>query len=130
MYGFTGKDSVPSRTANGYNVGNKIGETLSVGIGLTTYATTVYMPGNDSKIANWSVGKKEYIVGSNSGINSVRLSFALTLGLTAQSLTVTGLGPPSTDLTIKQRPSLWDSMHAMTDALSNTLPAKLPHSTV
>ena len=71
LYGFTGKDSVPSRTANGYNVGNKIGETLSVGIGLTTYATTVYMPGNDSKIANWSVGKKEYIVGSNSGINSI-----------------------------------------------------------
>ena len=71
LYGFTGKDTVPSKTANGYNVGNKIGETLSVGIGLTTYSTSVYMPGNNTTIANWSIGKKEYTVGTNSGINSI-----------------------------------------------------------
>ena len=78
LYGFTGKDTVPSKTANGYNVGNKIDETLSVGIGLTTYSTPVYMPGNNPTIANWSIGKKEYIVGSNSGINSIT-SNTLTL---------------------------------------------------
>ena len=71
LHGFTGKDTIPSKTANGFNVGNKIDETLSVGIGLTTYSTPVYMTGNNPTIANWSIGKKEYIVGSNSGINSI-----------------------------------------------------------
>ena len=68
---FKVKDTVPVSTASGFTVGNKIGDKLFCSINNIVYGADILMPGPLSDPDTWSSGKKEVIVGSNSGINSI-----------------------------------------------------------
>ena len=65
------QDTVPVKTASGFNVGNKVGEKLFCSINNIVYGAEVLMPGPLPDTDTWVSGKKEIVVGSNSGINSI-----------------------------------------------------------
>jgi len=71
IHGFDVKDTIPVKTASGYNVGNKIGDKLFCSLNSITYGADILMPGPQSDPDDWASGKKEVFVGSNSGINSI-----------------------------------------------------------
>ena len=71
IHGFDVKDTVPVKTASGFNIGGKTGDTLFCSLNNIVYGAAVLMPGPNSNPDTWVSGKKEIFVGSNSGINSI-----------------------------------------------------------
>ena len=71
IHGFDVKDTVPVKTASGFNVGGKVGDKLFCSINNIVYGADILMPGPNSNPDTWVSGKKEIFVGSNSGINSI-----------------------------------------------------------
>ena len=71
IHGFDVKDSVPVKTASGFNIGGKIGDKLFCSLNNIVFGAEVLMPGPNSDPDTWVSGKKEIFVGSNSGINSI-----------------------------------------------------------
>ena len=71
IHGFDVKDTVPVKTASGFNIGGKTGDKLFCSLNNIVYGAEVLMPGPNSNPDTWVSGKKEIFVGSNSGINSI-----------------------------------------------------------
>ena len=69
--GYNVKDTVPIKTASGYEVGNKQNDKIFCSLNNTVYGADILMPGPNSNPDTWGNGKKEVFVGSNSGINSI-----------------------------------------------------------
>ena len=71
LYDYVQKDNVPPHTSNGFSFGNKIGETIEVGVGDTTFGATVLMPVPQTDPDERASGRKEFFVGRTSGISSI-----------------------------------------------------------
>ena len=69
--GYNVKDTVPVKTASGYEVGNKQNDKIFCSLNNTVYGADILMPGPNSDPDTWGRGKKEVFVGSNAGINSI-----------------------------------------------------------
>ena len=69
--GYNVKDTVPIKSASGYEVGNKENDKLFCSINNSVFGADILMPGPNSNPDTWGKGKKEVFVGSNSGINSI-----------------------------------------------------------
>jgi hypothetical protein len=71
FYGYDQRDTVPVKSAGGYIVGNKVGETIHCNIDNIVYGASVLMPVPGSNPDNRISARKEYYVGRSAGINSI-----------------------------------------------------------
>jgi hypothetical protein len=71
FFGYNQKDTVPPKSAGGYIIGNKVGETIHCNIDNVVYGATVLMPVPGSNPDNRISARKEYFVGRSAGINSI-----------------------------------------------------------
>ena len=71
FYEYDQKSNVPPTGINGFVFGNKVGETIEVGVGDTSFATTVLMPVPQAAASERVSAHKEHFVGRVSGINSI-----------------------------------------------------------
>ena len=71
LYEYDQKDNIPPKGNNGFTFGNKVGETIEVGVGDTNFAATVLMPVPQASASERVSARKEHFVGRTSGINSI-----------------------------------------------------------
>ena len=71
FYEYDQKSTVPPVGVNGFTFGNKVGETIEVGLGNGNFATTVLMPVPQAAASERVSARKEHFVGRNAGINSI-----------------------------------------------------------
>ena len=71
LHDFDQKDNPPPVGVSGFVFGNKVGETIEVGVGDTNFATTVLMPVPQAAASERVSARKEHFVGRVSGINSI-----------------------------------------------------------